>query len=83
MSTQSTETIDVKGKNCPMPVIETKSAFDDIEPGTTFEVVATDAGSMSDIEGWADSTEGAELLEQSEATENGTTVYRHYIRKTE
>ncbi|MEF8840942.1 MAG: sulfurtransferase TusA family protein [Haloarculaceae archaeon] len=84
MSTDtSTETLDVKGQNCPMPVVKTKGAFDGVAPGTTLEVVATDAGSMSDIKGWADSTDGAELVDQEEATEDGETVYRHYIRKAE
>jgi TusA-related sulfurtransferase len=84
MSTDtSTETLDVKGQNCPMPVVKTNGAFDGLAPGTTLEVVATDAGSMSDIKGWADSTDGAELVDQEEVTEGGETVYRHYIRKTE
>ena len=84
MSTDTpTETLDVKGQNCPMPVVKTKGAFDGLAPGATLEVVATDAGSMSDIKGWADSTDGAELVDQEEATESGETVYRHYIRKTE
>ncbi|WP_276257687.1 sulfurtransferase TusA family protein [Haloglomus litoreum] len=84
MSTETpTETLDVKGQNCPMPVIKTKGAFDGLAPGATLEVVATDSGSMSDIAGWADSTEDAELVDQEEGTEDGEAVYRHYIRKTE
>ncbi|CAI48580.1 UPF0033 family protein [Natronomonas pharaonis DSM 2160] len=83
MSTDATETLDVKGENCPMPVIKTKGAFDDLDAGDTLEVVATDAGSLSDIEGWADSTDGAELLDQEEAEEDGAAVYKHYLRKTE
>ncbi len=84
MSTESTaETLDVKGQNCPMPVIKTKGAFESLDPGETLEVLATDAGSVSDIAGWADSTDGAELLEQEEATEDGESVYKHYVRKAE
>ena len=83
MNTEPTETLDVKGQNCPMPVIKTKGAFEGIEAGETLEVLATDSGSVSDIEGWADSTDGAELLEQAEATEGGDTVYKHYVRKAE
>jgi len=83
MSTDTTETVDVKGQNCPMPVIKTKGAFDDLVAGETLEVVATDSGSMSDIKGWAESTDDAELLDQKEATENGEAVYRHYVQKTE
>jgi len=83
MSTESTETLDVKGQNCPMPVIKTKGAFDSLAAGETLEVVATDSGSISDIAGWAESTEGAELLEQEETTDDGEDVYKHYIQKAE
>ena len=84
MSTKTAaRTLDVKGQNCPMPVIKTRGAFDDLAPGEVLEVVATDSGSMSDIAGWADSTDGAELVEQDEATEGGEDVYKHYLRKSE
>jgi TusA-related sulfurtransferase len=84
MSTETAaETLDVKGQNCPMPVIKTKGAFDELPVGETLEIVSTDSGSMSDIGGWAESTEGAELVDQQEATEGGQDVYKHYVRKTE
>jgi TusA-related sulfurtransferase len=72
------ETLDVTGQNCPMPVIETKAAVDDLAVDDVLEVLATDAGSTSDIAGWADSTEGVELVSQAE--DDG--VYRHYVRRT-
>jgi tRNA 2-thiouridine synthesizing protein A len=74
-----TETLDVKGASCPMPVVKTKSAIDDLAEGDVLEVLATDPGSMSDIDGWAAGTGGVELLDQNE----GDDVYRHYVRKTE
>jgi len=84
MSTETAaETLDVTGQNCPMPVIKTKGAFDDLAPGTVLEVTATDSGSVSDIAGWAESTDDAELVDQTEATEDGETVYKHYLRKAE
>ena len=73
------ETLDVKGESCPMPVVKTKSAIDDLDAGEILEVLATDPGSMSDIDGWAAGTEGVELLGQKE----GDDVYRHYVRRTE
>jgi len=73
------ETLDVKGASCPMPVVKTKSAIDDLAEGDVLEVLATDPGSMSDIDGWAAGTEGVELVEQEE----GDDVYTHYVRKTE
>ena len=74
-----TETLDVKGASCPMPVVKTKSAIDDLAEGDVLEVLATDSGSMSDIDGWAAGTEGVELVDQEE----GDDVYTHYVRKTE
>ena len=74
-----TETLDVKGASCPMPVVKTKTAIDDLAEGAVLEVLATDPGSMSDIDGWADGTEGVELVDQEE----GDDVYKHYVRKTE
>ena len=84
MSTETaTETLDVKGQNCPMPVIKTKGAFDGLDAGDVLEVISTDSGSMSDLKGWADSTDGAELVDQEEGTEDGESVYKHYVRKAE
>jgi TusA-related sulfurtransferase len=73
------ETLDVKGASCPMPVVKTKSAIDDLGDGEVLEVLATDPGSMSDIDGWADGTAGVELVDQVE----GDDVYKHYVRKSE
>ena len=85
MSTEYTvtETLDVKGLNCPMPVVKAKQATDDLDAGEVLEIVATDSGSMSDIDGWASGTDGVELLEQEERDEGGETLYVHYVRKTQ
>jgi len=73
------ETLDVTGASCPMPVVKTKSAIDELAEGEILEVLATDPGSVSDIDGWAAGTPGVELLDQDE----GADVYTHYVRKTE
>ena len=83
MSMQANQTLDVKGQNCPMPVIKTKGAFDDLGPDEILAVTATDSGSVNDIAGWAESNDTAELLDQEESEEDGETVYKHYIRKAE
>ncbi|GAB7020835.1 sulfurtransferase TusA family protein [Halostagnicola bangensis] len=76
---ETTETLDVKGQSCPMPIVKTKQAIDDLDAGDVLEVVATDSGSMSDIQGWADGTDGVELLDQVEDGDR----YTHYVKKTE
>ncbi len=72
------ETLDVTGENCPMPVVKTKQNIDQLSEGDVIEVLATDPGSMSDIAGWASTTDGVELIEQNEAKD----VFKHYVRKT-
>jgi tRNA 2-thiouridine synthesizing protein A len=74
-----THTLDVTGENCPMPVVKSKQTIDDLDPEALLEIEATDPGSMSDIAGWADTTDGVVLLDQQE----GDDVYTHYVRKTE
>jgi len=80
MSSQydTTETLDVKGLSCPMPIVKTKQAIDTLEEGDVLEVLATDSGSMSDLQGWSEGTDGVELLEQ---VEDGD-LYVHYVKKT-
>ncbi|WP_335998804.1 sulfurtransferase TusA family protein [Halorientalis halophila] len=78
-----TETLDVKGLSCPMPVVQTKQAVDELEAGDVLEVVATDSGSMSDIDGWADGTSGVSLLDQEEREDGGESVYVHYVQVEE
>jgi len=73
-----TETLDVTGVSCPIPVVKTKQAIDELGQGDILEVIATDSGSMSDIRGWAEGTDGVELREQTE----GDDVYKHYVEKT-
>jgi TusA-related sulfurtransferase len=77
------ETLDVTGENCPIPVVKTKQSVDDIDPGETLEVVATDPGSMNDISGWAETADGVELVDQLEADASGETHYKHYVTRTE
>jgi len=74
-----TETLDVTGEHCPMPVVKTRQNIDRIESGAVLEVVATDPGSMSDLGGWAESTDGVELLDQEETED----TYRHFVQKTQ
>jgi TusA-related sulfurtransferase len=85
MSTEhdAATTLDVQGENCPMPVIKTKGATDELQPDEVLEVLATDSGSMSDIKGWAETTDGVELVDQIESEQGGEDVYKHYVRKTE
>ena len=78
---EATQTLDVKGLSCPMPVVKTRGAVDDLASGEVLKVVSTDSGSMSDLKGWADSTDGVAMVDQEEVEEGGETLFVHYIQK--
>ena len=56
-------TLDASGLACPMPVVRTRQAMDQLESGQVLEVISTDRGSLSDMPAWAEST-GNRLIEQ-------------------
>ena len=55
---------DASGLACPLPIVKTKKALNDMAPGQVLRVVATDPGSVADMAAFAEQT-GNELLEQS------------------
>lgn len=40
--------LDAKGLACPMPIVKTKKAMNDMESGEVLEIHATDKGAKSD-----------------------------------
>jgi len=57
--------LDVRGLNCPLPIIKARKAINTLDVGQILRVVATDPGSVKDFEAFAKQT-GNELLESSE-----------------
>jgi tRNA 2-thiouridine synthesizing protein A len=53
--------LDVKGLNCPLPILRTKKALAEMETGQVLRVQATDPGSVKDFAAFAKQT-GNELL---------------------
>jgi len=68
--------LDVKGLQCPMPIVKTAKAMKELASGDVIQVVATDPGSVKDFAAWAKAT-GNELLESSAI--DG--VFRFVLRK--
>lgn len=58
--------LDVRGLNCPLPILKTKKALNTMQRGQTLYVRATDPGSVLDFKAFAAQT-GNQLLESSEA----------------
>ncbi|RTE09827.1 sulfurtransferase TusA family protein [Paenibacillus whitsoniae] len=69
-------TVPCEGLACPLPVVRTKKAIEEMKAGEIVEVRATDKGSVADLKGWSDRS-GHHYVGLRE--ENG--VYRHFIRK--
>lgn len=57
--------IDARGLNCPLPILRTKKALNDMTSGQMLRITATDPGSVRDFQAFARQT-GNELLEQGE-----------------
>lgn len=70
------KTLDAKGLSCPMPIVRTKKAMDQLNTGDILEVFVTDKGSLNDIPAWAKSG-GHEILKQTQELD----VIAFYIQK--
>jgi tRNA 2-thiouridine synthesizing protein A len=68
--------LDARGLSCPLPILRTKKALGAMTSGQVLKVVATDKGSMKDMEAFSKQT-GNELL--SGAEEGGEFVF--YLKK--
>jgi len=68
--------LDAKGLSCPLPILKTKKMLGELASGQVLKVVATDPGSVKDMQAFAKQT-GNELL--SSAEEDRTFVF--FMRK--
>jgi tRNA 2-thiouridine synthesizing protein A len=69
-------TVDAHGLSCPMPIVKTAQAIRSMPSGALLELLATDPGSVKDVEAWSKTT-GNELVEQS--VDGG--IYRFVVRR--
>jgi tRNA 2-thiouridine synthesizing protein A len=60
--------LDVRGLNCPLPILRAKKALTDLQSGQVLKVMATDPGSVKDFQAFCRQT-GNELLSHSEGPE--------------
>jgi tRNA 2-thiouridine synthesizing protein A len=71
------QVLDVKGLNCPLPILRAKKTLKDMAMGSTLEVLATDPGAVKDFEAFCRAT-GNELVESG----NADKVFSFVIKKT-
>jgi len=57
--------VDAQGLNCPLPVLRAKKGLRQVPVGGTLQVLATDPGSVPDLDAFCETT-GNELVESSE-----------------
>lgn len=68
--------LDVKGLNCPLPILRTKKTLAEMQSGQTLRVLATDPGSVKDFQAFARQT-GNQLLESGQTND----VFEYLLRR--
>jgi tRNA 2-thiouridine synthesizing protein A len=69
-------TLDLKGLNCPLPILKSKKALGEMQTGQTLLVLATDGGAWDDFDYFCANT-GHRLIERRE--DNG--IYWFFIAR--
>lgn len=68
--------LDVRGLNCPLPILRSKKSLADMTSGQVLRIIATDPGAVIDFQVFSDQT-GNILLSLSETNKEFT----FYIKK--
>ena len=68
--------LDARGLSCPLPILKTKKALNDLASGQVLKVVATDPGSVKDMQAFSNQT-GNPLLSQAEENK----AYVFFLKK--
>lgn len=68
--------LNARGLSCPLPIVKTKKALNDMASGQVLRVVATDCGAVKDMQAFADQT-GNPLLASAEENKE----YIFFIQK--
>ena len=82
MSRSFNKLLDVRGLNCPMPLVNARKEIATLEPGQLLKVLATDRGSVADFQGWVKIAKNVELIGQETESLDGANVYVHYVKRT-
>ncbi len=72
----TTQELDARGLNCPLPILRAKKALNGLQSGQTLRVRATDPGAVKDFDAFCKST-GNELI----SSEQNSGEYVFEIRK--
>ena len=72
----SDKVLDAKGLACPMPIVKTRKAMNDLQTGQVLEIHVTDKGAKADLAAWSRSG-GHELMETAEEND----ILKFWVRK--
>ena len=67
--TEVAEKLDARGMNCPLPILKTRKAINQMNIGEILEVTSTDPGSVKDMASFCEQT-GNRLVSSNEANNN-------------
>jgi len=68
--------LDCQGLSCPLPILKTRKAIDELSSGEILKLICTDPGSINDLASWSNST-GHILLSSNEVKG----IYIYFIQK--
>ncbi len=74
--TDFNDELDARGLNCPLPILRTKKSMNGMAAGDVLKVIATDPGSVKDMEAYAKQT-GHEIVDSADSDGEFT----FYIKK--
>lgn len=80
--TGENRTLDARGLKCPMPIVKAKKELETLAAGEVLKVIATDKGSVLDMQGWAKANPKISLVKQETATDDtGREVFLHWLSR--
>ena len=68
--------LDARGLNCPLPILRSKKSLTEMASGQVLKIVATDPGSVKDMQAFCKQT-GNDLLASAEEGR----IYVFFVRK--
>lgn len=76
MTSTHDKELDARGMNCPLPILRTRKMLNEMTSGQVLRIVATDPGSVKDMEAFAKQTGNPLMSHDQQGAE-----YVFYMRK--
>jgi TusA-related sulfurtransferase len=73
--------LDLRGLECPAPVVKAREEIGRMVVGEILKVFATDQGSLKNFQGWAQAAKNIVLVAQGIDSKDGNMFFTHYIQK--